>query len=52
MGVGKFWPDLEIPEVLMVCEVLFSGDFCVSESQFFFLLMDLGFKDLSFFPSI
>ena len=36
MSVGKFWPDLEIPEALMVREVLFSGDFCVSESQFFF----------------
>ena len=36
MGVGKFWPDLEIPEALMVREVLFSSDFCVLESQFFF----------------
>ena len=52
VGVGKFWPDLEIPEALMVREVLFSGDFCVSESQFFFLPMVLRFKDLSFFPSV
>ena len=37
MGLGKFWPDLEISGVcLMGLEISFLGDFCVSEPSIFF----------------
>ena len=37
VGLGKFWPDLEISEALLMgLEVSFWSDFCVLESRFFF----------------
>ena len=54
MGLGKFWPDLEISEALLMgFEVSFSSDFCVLESRYiFFLPKDLGVSDLSFFITV
>ena len=37
MGLGKFWPDLEISEAFfMSLDFSFSGDFDLSESLIFF----------------
>lgn len=41
MGLGKFWPDLEISEAfLMGLEVSFLGAFWVSVSSIFFFFAD------------
>ena len=43
VGLGKFWPDLQISEVFVIgFEVLFSGDF-VSWSLNFFKKLSLEF---------
>lgn len=50
MGLGKFWPDLEISEAfLMGLEVSRSSDFCVSESRICLFFFPFGLQKSKFF---
>ena len=50
MGLGKFWPDLEISEAFLTgLEVSFSSDFCVSESRICLFFFPFGLQKSKFF---
>ena len=49
MGLGKFWPDLEISEaLLMAFEDSFSSDFYVLESRICRFLFPFGLQESKF----
>lgn len=50
MGLGKFWPDLEISEAFfMGLEVSFLSDFCVSVSRVCLFFFPFGLPKSKFF---